>query len=87
LVKKYEAALKKAREENINHYYSKLLKEILADKALDNQAFILSIFDESMPSLLTSDQKKSMKALAKDLIIDKAALKIVNEKIKLAPKV
>ena len=40
-----------------------------------------------MPSLLTSDQKKSMKALAKELITDKAALKTVNEKIKLAPNV
>jgi hypothetical protein len=85
--KKYAASLKKAREENINHYYAKLLKEILADEALDDQAFILSIFDESMPSLLTSDQKKSMKALAKELITDKAALKTVNEKIKLAPNV
>lgn len=86
-MKKYESALKKAREENINHYYQRLLKDILADKALDDQAFIQAVFLESMPTVLTSDQKKSMKALAKELITDKADLKNINEKIKLAPQV
>ena len=87
MVKKYEAALKKAREENINHYYQRLLKDILEDKALDDQAFILSVFLESMPTILTTDQKKSLKALAKEMITDKAELKNINEKIKLAPQV
>ncbi len=85
--KKYETGLKKAREENINHYYQRLLKDILADKALDDQAFILSVFLESMPTILTTDQKKSLKALAKEMITNKAELKNINEKIKLAPSV
>ncbi len=85
--KKYEAGLKKAREENISHYYQRLLKDILADKALDDQAFIRSVFLESMPTILTTDQKKSLKALAKEMITDKAELKNINEKIKLAPNV
>ncbi len=85
--KKYEARLKKAREENISHYYQRLLKDILEDKALDDQAFILSVFLESMPTILTTDQKKSLKALAKEMITDKAELKNINEKIKLAPSV
>lgn len=87
MTKKYAASLKKAKEENINYYYQKVLKEILADKALDDQTFIQSVFLESMTTILTSDQKKSMKALAKELITDKAALKDINEKIKLAPNV
>ena len=87
MVKKYAAALKKAREENINHYYQRLLKDMLEDKALDDQAFILSVFLESMPTILTTDQKKSLKALAKEMITDKAELKNINEKIKLAPNV
>ncbi len=85
--KKYAAALKKARDENINHYYQRVLKDILADQALEDQAFILSVFLETMPTILTPDQRKSMKALAKELITDKAALKDINEKIKLAPNV
>ena len=87
LNKKYEAGLKKAREENISHYYQRLLKDMLEDKALDDQAFILSVFLESMPTILTTDQKKSLKALAKEMITDKAELKNINEKIKLAPNV
>jgi len=39
-----------------------------------------------MHTILTNDHKKSMKALAKDLIKDKATLKTINEKIKIAPK-
>ena len=81
----YQALLKQAKSEDINHYYQKLLRTILADNALDDQAFIESIFNESMHTILTNDQKKTMKALAKDLIKDKSTLKIVNEKIKLAP--
>ena len=60
---------------------------MLEDKALDDQAFILSVFLESMPTILTTDQKKSLKALAKEMITDKAELKNINEKIKLAPNV
>jgi hypothetical protein len=40
-----------------------------------------------MPTILTTDQKKSLKALAKEMITDKAELKNINEKIKLAPNV
>jgi hypothetical protein len=82
---KYEELLKQAKKENIQFYYEKVLKNILADKALDDQAFIEKVFIQSMHTILTNDQKKSMKALAKELILDKATLKIVNEKIKNAP--
>jgi len=82
---KYEELLKQAKKENIQFYYEKVLKNILADKALDDQAFIEKVFIQSMHTILTNDQKKSMKALAKELILDKATLKIINEKIKNAP--
>lgn len=82
---KYDALLKKAREEDISHYYQQVLKVILEDKALENQAFIHSVITESLHTLLTKDQKKSMTALAKSLITDKAVLKEITEKIKAAP--
>ncbi len=85
--KKYSEILKEARKEAINYYYQKLLKQVLADGALDDQAFIRSVFLESLPTVLTADQRKSMKALAKELITDKAELKTLNEKLKLAPNV
>ncbi len=85
--KKYSEILKEARKEAINYYYQKLLKQVLADGALDDQAFIQSVFLESLPTVLTADQRKSMKALAKELITDKAELKTLNEKLKLAPNV
>jgi len=83
---KYEELLKQAKKENIQFYYEKVLKNILADKSLDDQVFIEKVFIQSMHTILTNDQKKSMKALAKDLIKDKATLKTINEKIKIAPK-
>ena len=58
----------------------------MADKAQDDQDFIEKVFIQSMHTILTVDQKKSMKALAKELIKDKATLKTINEKIKIAPK-
>jgi len=82
---KYQDLLKQAKQEDINHYYQKLLRTVLEDKDLEDQVFIESVFVESMHTILTSDQKKSMKALAKELIKDKATLKIINEKIKIAP--
>ena len=82
---KYEELLKQAKKEDIQFYYEKVLKNILADKALDDQAFIENVFIQSMHTILTNDQKKSMKALAKELILDKATLKTINEKIKNAP--
>lgn len=82
---KYDALLKKAREEDISHYYQQVLKVILEDKALENQEFIHSVIIESLHTLLTKDQKKSMTTLAKSLITDKAVLKEITEKIKSAP--
>jgi hypothetical protein len=82
---KYQDLLKQAKQEDINHYYQKLLRTILADNSVEDQEFIEKVFLESMHTIVTSDQKKTMKALAKDLVKDKAILKTINEKIKIAP--
>ena len=78
----YSALLNEARENNSCYHYQKVLKQIIADNAKDKQDFILDVFKEMMPTLLTKDQKNSNKLLAKELIADKNNLKEINELIK-----
>lgn len=82
---KYDSLLKKAREEDDSYSYQQVLKAIIQDNALENQEFIHSVIIESLHTLLTKDQKKSMTTLAKSLITDKPVLKEITEKIKAAP--
>ena len=79
---KYIQMLDEAKKEEICFYYQKLLKQIIADKALEDQTFINQVFKESISSILTNDQKKTMKGFAKELLTDKSLLKEINDLIK-----
>ncbi len=86
-MEKYAELLAKAKKSYTCWDYQQVMKAIRADNALENQEFIKDVFIESIPTILTNDQKKSTKALAKELLTDKALLKFVNEKIKNAPDI
>ncbi len=79
---KYIQMLNEAKKEKICFFYQKLLKQIIADKALEDQTFISQVFKESIGSILTNDQKKTMKGFAKELLTDKSLLKEINDLIK-----
>ena len=81
---KYLEMLTEAKKDGACYYFQKLLKQIIADNYVEDQDFIRKVFVESISSILTNDQKKTMKGFAKELIKDKSDLKEINDLIKSA---
>lgn len=82
-MQKYAEMVTAARENSACFFWQKVFKSMIAD-AYKNDAEIAALFEESLPSIKTKDQEKSMLSLAADLIEDKALLKTVKQQIKAA---
>ena len=75
----YTEKLEKAQKAQNNAYFQLLLKSIIANKDCDDIDFIKKVLFDSIPTIRTNDQKKTMKRFAKELITDKAFLKEFND--------
>ena len=75
----YKEKLENAIITKDNAYFQLLLKSIITNKDCDDVDFIKKVLFESIPSIRTNDQKKTIKRFAKELITDKAILKEIND--------
>lgn len=76
----YDDMIASARESNICFDWQKIFKAMIAD-SYENEEEVAGLFEESVPSLMTKDQIKTMKNFAKQLIKDKVLLKQVNAQL------
>lgn len=77
---KYKELLDQAREKSICFYYQKVFRSMIDDH-FDDLGAIKQAFIESYPTIVTIDQKKTMKSYAKELIKDKVLLKAITKEI------
>lgn len=79
-MQKYEELISAARDNGICFRWQNVFKAMIAD-GYTNDTEIAGLFEESLPTIKTEDQAKTMKSFAADLIKDKALLKTVKAQI------